>query len=136
MTAAATEKLIRSYYERFNAKDVAGLLKLLTDDVDHDISQGARESGKPAFGKFLEHMNTCYGEQVTDLIVMTEPSGKRAAAEFTILGTYLAADGNLPKAHGQKYTLRVGAFFDVREGRIARVSNHYNFKDWLRQVEK
>jgi hypothetical protein len=30
----------------------------------------------------------------------------------------------------------VGAFFEIRDGRVARISNHYNFKDWLRQVEK
>jgi hypothetical protein len=24
----------------------------------------------------------------------------------------------------------------VREGRIARISNHYNLQDWLRQVER
>lgn len=137
MSEAATEALIRNYYDRFNAKDVEGFLKLLTDDVIHDISQGGRDTGKAQFRKFLEGMNRAYEETAKDLVVMTEPSGKRAAAEFTIEGKYLQADGDdMPAARGQKYTLRVGAFFEIRDGRVARISNHYNFKDWLRQVEK
>jgi hypothetical protein len=32
-------------------------LSLLTDDVVHDINQGARETGKVAFAAFMERMN-------------------------------------------------------------------------------
>jgi len=129
-----TEALIRAYYDRFNAGDVEGFLALLTEDVVHDISQGARETGKPAFRKFLDHMNETYREEVRDLVIMVNADGTRAAAEFNLRGTYIATDGNLPPAHGQGYTLIVGAFFTVRDGKISRISNHYNMKDWLRQV--
>ncbi|MBZ0222866.1 MAG: isopropylmalate/homocitrate/citramalate synthase, partial [Dokdonella sp.] len=27
-----------------------------------------------------------------------------------------------------------GAFFEIHDGRITRVSNYYNLQDWLRQV--
>ena len=129
-----TAALIRRYYERFNSGDVDGFLDMLADDVVHDISQGGRETGKPAFRKFLDHLNRCYQERVRDLVVMVDDSGSRAAAEFQLDGTYVATDGDLPPAKGQKYVLTVGAFFDIREGKIARISNTYNFKDWLRQV--
>jgi steroid delta-isomerase-like uncharacterized protein len=69
-----------------------------------------------------------------DIVVMTEPTGTRASAEFTVHGTYLAADPGLPPAHGQTYVLPAGAFFDIRGGAIARVTNYYNLEDWLRQV--
>jgi len=130
-----TERLIRAYYDRFNAGDTEGFLALLTDDVAHDISQGGREVGKEVFRRFLDHMNHCYREKVRDLVVMTDATGTRAAAEFMLDGTYLATDGDLPPARGQNYVLRVGAFFEVRGGKIARISNTYNFKDWLRQVQ-
>jgi len=131
---APTEKLIKAYYDRFNAQDVDGFLELLTDTVVHDISQGGVEKGKAAFCKFLGHMNARYRETVKNLVVMTSPDGKRAAAEFDLTGTYLKTDGKLPRATGQRYKLRVGAFFEIRRGKIARVSNHYNMKDWLRQI--
>jgi steroid delta-isomerase-like uncharacterized protein len=130
-----TTTLIRRYYDRFNAGDVDGFLALLTDDVAHDLSQGPRETGKAAFRKFLEHMNRCYQERVRDLAIMVDDSGQRAAAEFQLDGKYVATDGDLPKARGQNYVLTVGAFFDIRDGKVARISNTYNFKDWLRQVQ-
>ena len=131
----STEKLIRDYYAAFNAQDWNGMLALLTDDVAHDVSQGGRETGRDAFKAFMAHMDTSYREKVRELVVMVAAGGLRAAAEFELDGEYLKTDGNFPQAKGQRYTLRVGAFFDVKNGMIARVSNHYNLKDWLAQVK-
>ncbi len=130
-----TENLIRRYYDAFNAGDVDRFLDLLTDDVVHDINQDGREVGRDAFRRFLERMNRSYREQISDLAVLTNEQGDRAAAEFTVLGTYLATDEGLPEARGQTYRLPAGAFFEVRDGKIARISNHYNLNDWIAQVE-
>lgn len=132
MTAAET--LIRAYYDAFNRGDTEGFLALLAEDVAHDINQGGRETGKHAFCRFLGRMNRCYRERIADLVVLTEPSGGRAAAEFTVHGTYLVADEGLPAAHGQSYTLAAGAFFTLCQGKVARISNFYNLPDWLAQV--
>ena len=129
-----TEELIRLYYEAFNAGDRAAMLRLLGQEVVHDINQGASVSGAEAFTRFLEHMNRCYAEQVEELVVMANKAGDRAAAEFYIRGEYLVTDEGLPPAEGQRYHLRVGAFFDVSEGCIQRVTNYYNLQDWIRQV--
>lgn len=134
MTAAATRKLIAAYYDRFNARDVEGFLDLLATNVVHDISQGGGEKGKARFRAFLEHMNDCYRERVSDLVVMTNGDGSRAAAEFRLDGRYMKTDGDFVAAKGQRYRLRVGAFFAIRGGKIVRIANHYNLKDWLRQV--
>jgi steroid delta-isomerase-like uncharacterized protein len=128
------EALIQAYYEAFNAKDVEGFLGLLTDDVVHDVNQGGREVGKAAFRAFLERMNRCYEEKIVDLFVMTNADGTRAAAEFTVLGVYLESDEGLPPAEGQRYSLPAGAFFEIRDGKVARISNTYNLNDWIRQV--
>jgi steroid delta-isomerase-like uncharacterized protein len=130
--------LVRAYYDAFNAGDVTAFLALLTEDVAHDISQGERETGRAAFAAFLDHMNRCYREHITDLVVLTEPTGSRAAAEFTVHGTYIATDPGVPAgaapARGQTYTLPAGAFFTIRDGKVARIANHYNLGDWIAQV--
>lgn len=134
MPNIATEQLIEAYYDAFNAKDVEGFLALLTDDVVHDINQGDRETGKQKFRAFLERMNRSYEEKIVDLFVMTNADGSRAAAEFTVLGVYLESDEGLPPAEGQSYRLPAGAFFEIRGGKVARISNTYNLNDWVRQV--
>ena len=100
----------------------------------HDINQGGRQNGRAAFRAFMAHMDECYSERLEDIVVMTEPDGRRAAAEFTVHGTYKATDSGLPPATGQRYVLPAGAFFEIRAGLIARVTNTYNLADWLRQV--
>jgi steroid delta-isomerase-like uncharacterized protein len=132
MTPAET--LIRRYYDAFNAGDEAAFLALLAEDVVHDVNQGGREVGREAFARFLSRMNRCYRERIADLVVLTEASGTRAAAEFTVHGTYLDTDEGLPPARGQRYVLPAGAFFALRDGKVARISNHYNLPDWIRQV--
>lgn len=131
---AATADLIRRYYAAFNAGDMTSFLALLTDDVAHDINQSGRETGRDAFAAFMQRMNTSYREQIVDITVFASDDGQRAAAEFTVLGEYLKTDEGLPPATGQKYTLPAGAFFDIRDGQVARISNYYNLQHWLRQV--
>jgi steroid delta-isomerase-like uncharacterized protein len=131
---AQTIDLIQRYYAAFNAGDMETFLQLLTDDVAHDINQGQRETGREAFARFMQHMNRCYREQLTDMVVMANEDGTRAAAEFVVNGEYLATDEGLPAAAGQRYVLPAGAFFEVRAGRVARVTNYYNLNDWIAQV--
>lgn len=129
-----TESLVRRYYDAFNAGDRESMLALLSEHVVHDINQGGSVPGAGAFREFLAHMDRCYAEQVEELVVMADESGRRAAAEFYIRGSYLATDEGLPPAEGQTYRLRVGAFFEIEDGRLARVTNYYDLQDWIRQV--
>lgn len=128
------QDIIKQYYARFNAADYEGMLALLDENVLHEPSQGEPRPGKAKFREFLAHMENCYKEQVIDPVIMASSDGTRAAAEFMLQGTYLKTDDGLPAARGQRYTLRVGAFFELKDGRITRVSNHYNLQHWLRQI--
>ncbi len=127
--------LLSRYYTAFNRGDSDAMLDLLTADVLHEPSQGAVREGKGAFAAFLNHMNCCYREQVIDPVFLVSADGRHAAAEFTLEGQYLDTDSDLPAATGQRYRLRVCAFFELRDRLIARVSNHYNLADWLVQVK-
>ncbi len=131
---AQTRDLIQRYYASFNAGDMQAFLSLLTDDVIHDINQGGREIGVDAFRAFMQKMNRSYREQLVDIVIMVNADGSRAAAEFVVLGEYLQTDEGLPPAKGQTYRLPAGAFFDIRDAKVARISNYYNLQDWLAQV--
>lgn len=128
-------ELILSYYQAFNAKRYEDMLALLSDDVIHDSNQGRRSYGKAAFRAFLDEMDLHYDEQLSDIVVMASHDERHAAAEFTCRGTYKETAAGLPPARGQSYTLPVGCFFEIQNGKIARVTNYYNLQDWLRQVQ-
>lgn len=130
----AATALIKDYYAAFNAGDMDRFLALLSDEVVHDINQGERQIGKAAFAAFMTRMNRCYREQLSDIVVMASSDGRRAAAEFIVHGQYLADDDGLPPASGQRYLLPAGAFFEIRDGKVARVTNYYNLNDWIEQV--
>jgi steroid delta-isomerase-like uncharacterized protein len=133
MSLQETIALIENYYAAFNRGDWEAMLAHLTEDVVHDLNQGAREKGRTAFRAFLARMDASYSEQLADIVVSATPDGTRAAAEYVVHGTYKASDEGLPPARGQKYVLPGGAFFDIKDGRIARVTNYYNLQDWIAQ---
>ncbi|WP_273699727.1 ketosteroid isomerase-related protein [Paracoccus sphaerophysae] len=136
MSRQATLDLIAAYYDAFNRGDTAAMEALLADDFEHHVNEGDIRRGKAAFVEFNRHMTDSYAERLTDMVVMASEDGTRAAAEFVVNGEYLKTDPGLPEAKGQRYVLPAGAFFAVRDGRIARVTTYYNLSDWTRQVSQ
>ncbi|MEM9552148.1 MAG: ketosteroid isomerase-related protein [Pseudomonadota bacterium] len=125
---------IETYFAAFNAGDVDSMLDCLTDDVAHHVNEGQIRQGKDKFAAFCAHMSRCYRENLTNMVVFQTPDGTRAAAEYTVNGSYLETDEGLPIARGQSYCLPAGSFFDLRDGKISRVTTYYNLADWVRQV--
>ncbi|MCG6111151.1 MAG: nuclear transport factor 2 family protein [Paracoccus sp.] len=126
--------LIAAYYYAFNAGRTDDMLALLHDDVEHHVNEGKIRRGRALFAEFNVHMTESYRENLTDMVIMANEAGDRAAAEFVVNGTYLKTDPGLPEANGQTYRLPAGAFFTIRDGRIARVTTYYNLADWMAQV--
>ena len=125
---------LRAYYEALNRNDPSGAVALLTDDVVHELNQGPREVGKGAFREFLQRMEYCYRERLADIVLLCSDDGTRAAAEYVVEGEYVADDIGMPPARNQKYRMPGCAFFALRDGRIQRVSDHYNLQEWFSQV--
>ncbi|BCU75884.1 ketosteroid isomerase-related protein [Luteolibacter sp. LG18] len=134
MPHAAALDLLSRYYAAFNSGDRETFYSLLADDIVHDLNQGGSETGVEAFRVFMARMDRCYRERLEDLVLFASEDGRRAAAEFTVHGSYLATDDGLPEANGQTYVLPAGAFFSIRDGKVARVTMYYNLEEWLRQV--
>ncbi len=136
MTRTDTIALIRRYYDAFNAANAGGMLDCLTDDVEHRVNEGAHRIGKEKFAEFCSHMGVSYREQLKDMTVFATDDGSRGAAEFVVHGEYLKTDPGLPEAKGQRYILPAGGFFDIRDGKISRITTFYNLNDWVAQVSR
>ncbi|MDO8969819.1 MAG: nuclear transport factor 2 family protein [Saprospiraceae bacterium] len=126
--------LVQQYYQHFNAQNWAGMCALLSDHIRHEVNQGEPRIGLELYREFLQHMDECYSEQLTDMVFFTEPGGQRVACEFTVNGTYKKTDGDLVPALGQRYVLPAGAFLEVSEGKITRVTTYYNLPLWIKLV--
>lgn len=110
------------------------MLACVSDSVRHHVNEGGERGGKAKFREFLAHMAECYDENLRDMVIMVSADGTRAAAEFIVHGIYQRTDSGLPAAHGQTYVLPAGAFFEIADGRIERVTTYYNLQEWIRQV--
>jgi steroid delta-isomerase-like uncharacterized protein len=126
--------LIDTYFAAFNAGDTKKMESLVADDLVHEVNQGERRIGKDNFWSFNVHMTRCYKERLTDIVLFINDEGTRAAAEFVVQGTYIGTDEGLPEAAGQTYKLPAGSFFEIRDGKIARITTYYNLQNWINQV--
>jgi steroid delta-isomerase-like uncharacterized protein len=126
---------IRAYYSAFNAKNWEDMLTCVHEDVLHYPNQGSVRKGRAALREFILKNGKAYDEQLEDVTIFTSADSEgRLATEYMVNGTYLVAEPGFPQAHGQKYRLPGGAFFEMKDGLISRISNYYNLEDWLAQV--
>lgn len=126
--------VMERYFAAFNSAEIPAMLDCLDENIVHYVNEGAPRVGKRAFESFCVHMNRCYKEHLTDMVLFISEDGTRGAAEFRVSGTYLQSDDGLPKAHGQSYDLPAGSFFSLKEDKITRVVTYYNLAEWIRQV--
>jgi steroid delta-isomerase-like uncharacterized protein len=133
--ADSARRLIEAYFSALNAGDWKAVLDLVREDVIHDVNEGGREIGRNAFREFLRRTDRHCREEFGDLEIMVSPSGRRAAAEFMVRGILLAPPESLQGKAGRKYELALGAFFEIEEGLIARITTYCNTAAWLARIE-
>lgn len=129
-----TLETVKQYYAYFNQQNWEGMLSLLDDKIRHEVNQGDARIGKALYREFLAHMDECYEETLSDMVFLSEPTGTRVAVEFTVNGIYKKTDGDLIEARGQRYVLPAGAFLEVSDGKITRVTTYYNLPLWIKLV--
>lgn len=127
-------EIVQAYYAAFNAQNWAGMLELLDADIRHEPNQGTPRIGLAKYEAFLQSMDDAYEETLKDMVIMSDASGERFAAEFVVHGIYKKADPGFPAAHGQSYVLPAGAFLEVKNGKITRVTTYYNLPLWIELV--
>lgn len=130
MSDPQVQTLVEQFLAALNASNIDAALALVSDDIAHDPREGGREIGKD---KFHWHMGLSvrhFREQLTDIAVMTAPGGVRAAAEFTLAGTYLITKEGFPSARGQTYRIPSGMFFEIDDGLITRLTTYVDMAAW------
>jgi steroid delta-isomerase-like uncharacterized protein len=128
---------LRRLFAALNAGDRDGALSCFSGEAVFDTFEGVREIGRERVRWYLAERGRAFGESYRDLVLMTEESGRRAAAEFTLRGVYRAQAEGMPEASGQSFSVPGGAFFDIEDdGRIVRASFVFNALELARQLGK
>lgn len=133
---AGTRAVIERFLQALAAGDHEAALACLHDDVARDVEGGGREIGREKFRWFLGLSARQFREAVSDIAVMTDEGGVRAAAEFTLRGTYLEAPEGWPRASGQSYSLPAGMFFEIDDGLISRATFYRDVARWQAELAK
>lgn len=129
-----TNSIVKQYYAAFNQKDWTGMIALVDPEIRHEVNQGDVRIGQELYTQFLQQMDESYEETLHDLVFMSNDTGERIAVEFVVHGIYKKGDEGMPPAHGQSYVLPAGAFLEVKNGKIRRVTTYYNLPLWLKLV--
>lgn len=130
-------QIVKDYYQYFNNQDWNGMLSLVSEDICHEPNEGQTRKGIELFKEFLQKMDTAYQETLTNQVFFSsEENPTRIATEFTVNGIYKIAEPGLPAAHGQQYILPAGAFLEVNDGKITRITTYYNLELWISLVSQ
>lgn len=131
-----TIKLIKTYFDALNRKDMDRYFSIMDANVIHDINQGESEQGLEKFKIFMEKSNASFDEKLNNIVIMVSDDGKYGAATWMDHGVYVKDyPGFEVKAKKQNYTLSGGHFFEIRNGKLYRVTTYYNATDFMKQIK-
>ena len=129
-----TADLVQRFADALNASDLDAVDALLHEDVTFDLPGEGRAFGREAFRRVRMDRARHLDERMSDLAVMVDDHGGRAAVEYTLRGIYRETMAGAPPAENQSYSLSAGMFVEVDDGLITRVTAYHDPVEWRRQV--
>lgn len=130
----STLDIAKQYYEYFNAKNWNGMVSMVSDNVIHEPNQGDTRNGIEQFKDFMKMMDESYEETLTNLDFFVNESNTKVACQFTVNGIYKKGEEGLPEAKNQTYILPAASFLEISNGKITKISTHYNLPLWISLV--
>jgi hypothetical protein len=120
------DELIARYISCYNARDIAGMLACVTDDVIFEnisnTGQSMRLDGKHMMGQVAELSGNAFSYRRQRLINLVAGSGK-AAAEIEFEGKAAVDLPNGAKA-GDTVRIKGASFFEFRGGLLSRIADY------------
>jgi steroid delta-isomerase-like uncharacterized protein len=129
--------VVRSLFEAFDDGDIARAAATVTDDFRLvDVAAGQTFHGADGCRRWLETFRTALPDASTEIVNLVA-DGDHVASEHigrgTHTGPFVTPGGTIPPT-GRKVELRIGEFYELREGRIATLSAYYDNAALMRQL--
>jgi steroid delta-isomerase-like uncharacterized protein len=137
MSAADTERIVRTYLDAFNARDWTAHAALLADDAVMEVpGTGERFEGRAAVSASERSWVDAF-EDGRIAIDHLAAAGDTVVAEYTGTGTHTGPlqgpDGEIAPT-GRTGVLKLCDVFTIREGRIVAVREYYDTMALLTQL--
>ncbi len=129
--------VVKSLFGAFNEGDLVRAAATVSDDFELvDVAAGQTFRGPDGCREWLETFRTALPDARTELVnVFAE--GDRVASEHigrgTHTGPFVTPAGTIPPT-GRRVELRIGEFYEVRDGKIASLYAYYDSATMMRQL--
>ena len=128
------EKMLRDENAAWNAHDVDRIATFYTDDcVKEDIAIGRATRGKDKMKALISGAFTAMPDLRIELVTLFD-CGDWAATEWIMSGGYSKDFPGMPRATGRRFSVRGATVMELRDGKISRISDYWNFASLLQQV--
>jgi steroid delta-isomerase-like uncharacterized protein len=129
--------VVRALFDAFNEGDMARAAATVTDDFELvDLAAGQTFHGRDGCRQWLETFKMALPDARTEVVNLVG-DGDRVASEHigrgTQTGPFVTPAGAIPPT-GRQIELRIGEFYELREGKIAKLHAYYDGATMLRQL--
>jgi steroid delta-isomerase-like uncharacterized protein len=128
------EEMLRNENAAWNAHDVERIAAFYTDDCfKEDIAVGKATHGKEEMKALIGGAFTAMPDMKIELLTLLH-RGEWAATEWTMSGSYSRDYPGFPLAAGRRFSVRGASIMELRDGKISRISDYWNYASFLQQV--
>jgi steroid delta-isomerase-like uncharacterized protein len=129
--------LVTSLFDAFNDGDLSRATALVSDDFELvDVSAGQTFRGREGCRQWLELFRTALPDARTEIVNLIS-DGARVASEHigrgTHTGPFVTPAGTIPPTQ-RAVELRIGEFYEMHEGKIAKLRAYYDSATMMRQL--
>jgi steroid delta-isomerase-like uncharacterized protein len=132
--AINVKKVMDDYLIAWNSHDINTILSFFTDDgIYEDVAHGIVNQGKKEITGYL---NTSFNDFPDLKIEVKTVFGTGVWTVFEIVTSGTHAHSSRPEvpATGKTFSVRAVSIFQLRNGKISRQSEYYNYATLLQQV--
>lgn len=84
----------------------------------------------------MKKVNDSFDETLDNIIILISNDGQFAAAHWIDHGKYYKDyPGMDVSAKNQTYVIPGGHFFEIKNGKLSRVTTYYNLVDFMKQIK-
>ena len=127
------EQVVRDFYAAYARRDIDEMMSHVSDGIVEDLSGVGLVTGAQQEREFLAGVIASFPDLVTELTGVLA-CGDVVAVEWRRAGTISGAPWTGLPASGKPFALRGGAFLEVSENKITRITGYYDTAEFARHI--